>query len=1114
MANAHCIESLQFEVDFASAEEAFEEQDRIAAFARTRAPRIIDEVFDQFSHAGRVWRFESLEIDLGQVERDALEELWEARLRERLAQALQEQQAALSGLAQARPRDVSAEYMHDENTNENTPPTQQHSREQTQLDTLLHFLRRGHLPWHAPQADGLASPLDQLAHEVLRDSAPALVAAWRESPEAHTMVQRAVRQFSPAWLARLAKELAQTLGAGAAAGWGREAHAWVEGFALLWSQSRLPSAPAPHLLWQGLLTALWADAGVVDRSQPLHSMVQAVAPALGEQATIWRALQAVARRAVDGTPPAPTATLSEDVLRTCLAAQVPALGEDPSAEGEQAAKAGSRSDEQARLQLRLQAWFDPHTQADDISPWLELLRAEPSWARHTLLQLGRSVQARRRMAHALPPATLLALTALWLAPAEQSLLQAALSNPALWGSAHAALEPALRWELTLSHLLLHPAPALFNATDYLDSMLQQRSERENRPVQSLLLELAEAWREGEVGDPGTVPPHALMQSWLQLRLPAAASASNHTALRRSRLEAALAQGVLAGVEDAWFEALSGDAAWLQDLLRRVGRSRTMQRRMAREWNTLARTQLIGLWLPATDRAKVVAAMHNLAFAALAGADETRPALYLWEDLLAHLLRLTPGTFFNADAYVRGLQERLAPAVGANEAAVAFGLDLPRIVTQSPVQAERPGTFVVEARSALLPPLGEGWDGGPSEATSPPQAPTLTLPQRGRGRNLQELSASAPETPIALPPVLLRDTVLSAEDASALSQQLDHVLSAPRPAQRRAWLTALESPRAAQRLIEALPARQLNRLLEWLRPDEHAAVQRSTLLMHAACQHIGTPANADTLTRMQWQFVLRELFEEGRRFEPAGFSVRLAQHLADVLHPPQPQAWLAELAVAMGRQALPTGVPANLEPEPAATLMALALAGAAHSPTPTPTEAPALVDNDTSGEVIYIANAGLVLAGAYMQRLFTLLGLANEKAFLSPEAAERAVHLLQYLGAGITATPEPQLVLNKVLCGLPLHTPVLREFIITPQETEAIDGLLRAMIAHWKIIGNTTVAGLRESFLQREGRLSRDDDGWQLQVEPRSFDMLLDQLPWGFSLLKFPWMERPLHVEWR
>ena len=59
----------------------------------------------------------------------------------------------------------------------------------------------------------------------------------------------------------------------------------------------------------------------------------------------------------------------------------------------------------------------------------------------------------------------------------------------------------------------------------------------------------------------------------------------------------------------------------------------------------------------------------------------------------------------------------------------------------------------------------------------------------------------------------------------------------------------------------------------------------------------------------------------------------------------------------------------------------------------------------------------------------------------------------------------------------------------------IEGLIQGLIQNWKTVGNTSVAGLRETFLQREGRLQLRDDAWHLLVEPRAFDMLLDSLPW-------------------
>ncbi len=171
-------------------------------------------------------------------------------------------------------------------------------------------------------------------------------------------------------------------------------------------------------------------------------------------------------------------------------------------------------------------------------------------------------------------------------------------------------------------------------------------------------------------------------------------------------------------------------------------------------------------------------------------------------------------------------------------------------------------------------------------------------------------------------------------------------------------------------------------------------------------------------------------------------------------------------------------------------------------------------DDAFTEEIYIENAGLVLAAPYLPRLFALLELTEESAFKNRKAAERAVHLLQFMVNESIDSPEYQLVLNKILCGVGTGIPITREIEISNREKETIEGLIRGMIQNWKIIGNTSVQGLRESFLQREGRLGLKDDAWHLLVEQRAFDMLLDQIPWSFSIIKHPWMERVVHVTWR
>jgi hypothetical protein len=75
-------------------------------------------------------------------------------------------------------------------------------------------------------------------------------------------------------------------------------------------------------------------------------------------------------------------------------------------------------------------------------------------------------------------------------------------------------------------------------------------------------------------------------------------------------------------------------------------------------------------------------------------------------------------------------------------------------------------------------------------------------------------------------------------------------------------------------------------------------------------------------------------------------------------------------------------------------------------------------------------------------------------------------------------------------------------------------MLKAMIGEWPSLGQTSTEGIRKSFLQRQGELLLTNEGWSLQVQPRSFDTLLDRLPWSCSVVLLPWMPLPLYVTWR
>jgi hypothetical protein len=167
-----------------------------------------------------------------------------------------------------------------------------------------------------------------------------------------------------------------------------------------------------------------------------------------------------------------------------------------------------------------------------------------------------------------------------------------------------------------------------------------------------------------------------------------------------------------------------------------------------------------------------------------------------------------------------------------------------------------------------------------------------------------------------------------------------------------------------------------------------------------------------------------------------------------------------------------------------------------------------------GERIAIDNAGIVLAAPYIPRLFAMFGLVRDGAFVDAAAAERAVHLLQYLAAKETDAPEYRLVFNKLLCGLALDAVVPAAIEITQDERDTIEGLLQSMVANWGALGRTSTDGLRQTFLMRAGELELGADDWQLKVASGPFDMLMDRLPWGFSIVKFAWMPLPVHVTWR
>ncbi|MCP3063930.1 hypothetical protein LXT21_34650 [Myxococcus sp. K38C18041901] len=330
----------------------------------------------------------------------------------------------------------------------------------------------------------------------------------------------------------------------------------------------------------------------------------------------------------------------------------------------------------------------------------------------------------------------------------------------------------------------------------------------------------------------------------------------------------------------------------------------------------------------------------------------------------------------------------------------------------------------------------------------------------------------------------------------------------------------------------LPDPLLARISAVLAPRLHAALLSTVEILIAAWQDVA-PSDAPSLTERSafWRFILELL---GKR--PGG-NLGLEQLISAFLehfstrlrgaHPTHRDSRgvaerLLERAIELAHHESSPRLASVLQQRRATFLAAWTT-----PPRPRPTTRPsrqrtsfqlgADPHGDHDGNPIYIDNAGLILTSPFLPHLFRELGLTHVddqgKTRLDPEPAMRAVHLLQYLVDGRTSAPEPLLVLNKILCGLPVPTPIPSGIEMTEQEQSLCDRLLKALIAHWTILSGTSVAGLRETFLQREGRLEQLEDRWKLQVQRKTLDVLVDQVPWSLSILTHPWMPQPLYVSW-
>jgi len=169
---------------------------------------------------------------------------------------------------------------------------------------------------------------------------------------------------------------------------------------------------------------------------------------------------------------------------------------------------------------------------------------------------------------------------------------------------------------------------------------------------------------------------------------------------------------------------------------------------------------------------------------------------------------------------------------------------------------------------------------------------------------------------------------------------------------------------------------------------------------------------------------------------------------------------------------------------------------------------ALSDLDRSLPVLH---AGLILIHPFLRAFFQDVGvLGDEKKIVRPVLG---MHLLHYVATGRLKPFEFELGFEKFLVGWDGLIPFKKQVELTVEQLDKCDLLLESLMENWKKLKNTGKETVRNGFLQREGTLLEEADGYRLVVERKAQDVLLNGLPFTLGVVKLPWQKKLVFVEW-
>jgi len=170
------------------------------------------------------------------------------------------------------------------------------------------------------------------------------------------------------------------------------------------------------------------------------------------------------------------------------------------------------------------------------------------------------------------------------------------------------------------------------------------------------------------------------------------------------------------------------------------------------------------------------------------------------------------------------------------------------------------------------------------------------------------------------------------------------------------------------------------------------------------------------------------------------------------------------------------------------------------------------NNEENNKGQYLQNAGLILIHPFMKTFFEHCDLIHPETQQLTDP-ELCAHLLHYIATGKTNAPEYDMVFEKFLCNIALNQSINKHIKLSRKHKTQAKNVIESVQHNWNPMKKSSVALLQNEFFQRSGKLVITDSDYTLTVERKTQDILLDKLAWGISLVKLPWKEKFIFVNW-